>query len=51
MVGRDGVIGASSALDGKLALNRAIVQIGGSGVLCDAARSGGWRFRIRRSSR
>jgi CRP-like cAMP-binding protein len=36
MVGRDGVVGASSALDGKLALNRAIVQIGGTGVLCDA---------------
>jgi CRP-like cAMP-binding protein len=35
MVGRDGVVGASSALDGKLALNRAIVQIGGSGVVCD----------------
>jgi CRP-like cAMP-binding protein len=36
MVGRDGVVGASFALDGKLALNRAIVQIGGSGVLCEA---------------
>ena len=36
MVGRDGVVAASSALDGKLALHRAIVQIGGSGVLCDA---------------
>jgi CRP-like cAMP-binding protein len=35
MVGRDGVVGASSALDGKLALNRAIIQIPGSGVLCD----------------
>jgi CRP-like cAMP-binding protein len=36
MVGRDGVVGASSALDGKLALNRAIVQIGGSALQCDA---------------
>ncbi len=35
MVGRDGVIGASAALDGKLALNRAIVQIGGHGVVCE----------------
>ncbi|NOJ42917.1 Crp/Fnr family transcriptional regulator [Bradyrhizobium australiense] len=35
MVGRDGVVGASAALDGKLALNRAIVQIGGHGVLCE----------------
>jgi CRP-like cAMP-binding protein len=38
MVGRDGVVGASSALDGKLALNRAIVQIGGTGVQCDPER-------------
>jgi hypothetical protein len=36
MVGRDSVVAASSALDGKLALNRAIIQIGESGVLCDA---------------
>ena len=35
MVGRDGVIGASSALDGKISLSRAIVQIEGSGLICD----------------
>ncbi len=34
MVGRDGVVGAMSALDGKHALNRTIVQIGGSGAMC-----------------
>ena len=37
MVGRDGVVGAMSALDGKHALNRTIVQIGGSGAMCEAA--------------
>lgn len=29
MVGRDGVIGAGAALDGRASLNRAIVQLGG----------------------
>jgi hypothetical protein len=35
MVGRDGVVGASAALDGRISLSRAIVQIGGHGVSCD----------------
>jgi CRP-like cAMP-binding protein len=35
MVGRDGVVGASSALDGRVSLNRAIVQIGGDALVCD----------------
>ena len=35
MVGCDGVVGAAAALDGKLAINRAIVQIDGSGVACE----------------
>ena len=35
MVGRDGVVGASAALDGKISLSRAIVQIGGHAVSCD----------------
>lgn len=35
MVGRDGVVGASAALDGKISLSRAIVQIGGDGFHCD----------------
>lgn len=35
MVGRDGVIGAISALDGKISVNRAIVQIGGEALTCD----------------
>jgi CRP-like cAMP-binding protein len=35
MVGRDGVVGASAALDGNVALYRAIVQIGGHGATCD----------------
>jgi len=34
MVGRDGVIGAAAALNGRLSLNRAIVQIGGHGLAC-----------------
>jgi CRP-like cAMP-binding protein len=35
MVGRDGVVGALAALDGKVSLTRAIVQVGGSGAACD----------------
>lgn len=36
MVGRDGVAGASSALDGKVSLNRAIAQLPGDAIECDA---------------
>ncbi|MGA7808478.1 Crp/Fnr family transcriptional regulator [Bradyrhizobium sp.] len=36
MVGREGVIGASSALDGKVSLNRAIVQLSGDAMECQA---------------
>jgi len=36
MVGRDGVIGAGSALDGKISLNRAIVQLAGDAIECNA---------------
>jgi CRP-like cAMP-binding protein len=35
MVGRDGVVGASSALDGKISLSRAIVQISGGSLTCE----------------
>ena len=35
MVGRDGVVGALAALDGKVSLTRAIVQIGGRSAVCD----------------
>jgi CRP-like cAMP-binding protein len=35
MVGRDGVVGASSALDGRISLSRAIVQISGDSLVCD----------------
>jgi CRP-like cAMP-binding protein len=34
MVGRDGAIGAAAALNGRLSLNRAIVQIGGDCLVC-----------------
>jgi CRP-like cAMP-binding protein len=34
MVGRDGVVGAAAALDGKISLSRAIVEIGGAGMAC-----------------
>ena len=37
MVGRDGVVGASSALDGKISLSRAIVQLAGSALVCDGS--------------
>jgi CRP-like cAMP-binding protein len=36
MVGNDGVVGASSALDGKIALCRGIVQLSGEAIVCDA---------------
>jgi CRP-like cAMP-binding protein len=35
MVGRDGVVGASSALDGQISLSRAIVQLEGSSLVCE----------------
>ena len=35
MVGKDGVVGASPALDGKIALSRGIVQLGGEIIVCD----------------
>src|SRR5271154_4495062 len=35
MIGRDSVVGGSSALDGKVALNKAIVQIGGNGSVLE----------------
>ena len=35
MVGKDGVVGASAALDGKISLSRAIVQMAGDAVTCD----------------
>jgi CRP-like cAMP-binding protein len=34
MVGRDGVIGAAAALNGRVSFNRAIVQVGGQGLVC-----------------
>jgi len=37
MVGRDGIIGAASALDGKISLSRAITQIPGQCSVCDSA--------------
>jgi CRP-like cAMP-binding protein len=35
MVGRDGVVGASAALDGKIALSRGIIQLSGEIIVCD----------------
>jgi CRP-like cAMP-binding protein len=35
MVGRDGVVGAASALDGKISLSRAVVQLEGSSLICE----------------
>ncbi|HEU0083091.1 MAG TPA: Crp/Fnr family transcriptional regulator [Bradyrhizobium sp.] len=37
MVGNDGAIGIASALDGKVAMSRAIVQLGGEAMICDPA--------------
>ena len=33
MVGRDGVVGGSAALDGKISLGRAVVQLEGSSLM------------------
>jgi CRP-like cAMP-binding protein len=35
MVGKDGAVGIASALDGKIAMCRAIVQLGGEAIVCD----------------
>ena len=35
MVGRDGVVGASAALDGKISLSRGIIQLSGEIVVCE----------------
>ena len=35
MVGVDGVVGASAALDGKISLSRGIVQLAGEIIVCD----------------
>jgi CRP-like cAMP-binding protein len=35
MVGRDGAVGIASALDGKRATSRGIVQLGGDALVCD----------------
>lgn len=37
MVGRDGVIGAAAALDGKMALSRAVIQLSGEAMVCNLA--------------
>ena len=37
MVGKDGAVGIASALDGKIAMCRAIVQLGGDATVCDPA--------------
>ena len=37
MVGKDGAVGVASALDGKVALSRAIVQLSGDAMVCDPA--------------
>ena len=40
MVGLDGVVGASAALDGRMSLNRAVVQLGGSSLACEVGELG-----------
>jgi CRP-like cAMP-binding protein len=35
MVGKDGAVGMASALDGRVALSRAIVQLSGDAMVCD----------------
>jgi CRP-like cAMP-binding protein len=35
MVGRDGAVGMTASLDGKIAVSRAIVQLAGDALVCD----------------
>jgi CRP-like cAMP-binding protein len=35
MVGRDGIVGASAALDGRISLSRGVVQLAGDALVCD----------------
>jgi CRP-like cAMP-binding protein len=37
MVGRDGVVGASAALDGNMAVSRAVIQLSGEAMVCSLA--------------
>ena len=37
MVGRDGVVGASAALDGRMALSRGVIQLSGEAMVCNLA--------------
>jgi CRP-like cAMP-binding protein len=37
MVGKDGAVGMASALDGKVTVSRAIIQLGGEAMVCDPA--------------
>ena len=37
MVGKDGVVGASAALNGRISLNRAVVQVAGPALMCSVA--------------
>ena len=37
MVGRDGVVSASAALDGKISLTKGVVQLSGDMMMCDAS--------------
>ena len=37
MVGRDGVVGASAALDGRTSLSRAVIQLSGRAMACSVA--------------
>jgi hypothetical protein len=37
MVGNDGAVGMASVLEGRIALNRAVVQLGGEAMVCSPA--------------
>jgi hypothetical protein len=47
MVGRDGVIGAAAALDGQLALSRAVIQLSGEAMVCNLAGLNGRARHVR----
>lgn len=48
MVGRDGVIGASAALDGRKSLSRAVIQLSGRAMVCNLAELRGAAMQSQR---
>jgi CRP-like cAMP-binding protein len=48
MIGRDSMLGATAAQDGQVSLNKAIVQLSGTGETLDVGQFERWPARVRR---